>query len=152
MPSQALLDAVTRHLEPRRLVASQIHVTPPRYRRIGVQATLHLACGADAWLAEASARERLDAFLDPLSGGPDGTGWPFGRPVYRSEVMALLAGTTGVDRVTGLGLIAGAGGPTCDNVELCPHELVRPGRHRLQVETEVARNLKRSEPHECESH
>jgi len=150
MPSQALLDAVARHLEPRRLVASQIHVAPPRYRRISVEATLHLACGADAQHAERAARARIDAFLDPLSGGPDGTGWPFGRPVYRSEVMALLAGTVGIDRVTQLGLRAGADGPTCDNVELCPHELVRPGRHRLHIETQIARNLKRSEPHECE--
>jgi len=146
LPSRALLDAVERHLDARRLVTSEIRAIAPRYRRIGVAATLHVACDTDPVRVRRAAQAALRSFLDPLDGGPDGTGWPFGRTVYRTEVMALLAGVPGVARVTALGL---QGDGTCGNVELCPHELVRPGAVRLVIETDIARNLKRSDAHEC---
>jgi hypothetical protein len=149
----------------------------PRYRRVGVRATLHLECDAEAQAVLAAADARLTTFLDPLDGGPEGRGWPFGRTVYRSEVMALLAATPGVRRVTHLSLTtyrrsaaaSAAGGDCsscgdasaapssampaghCDNVELCAHELVAPGRNRFTLQADMAMNLKRSDAHECES-
>ena len=198
MPSRDLLDAVERYLDVRRLVTSEIHAIAPRYRRVGVEATLRLACEADPALVLRAATARIKAFFDPLEGGPDGGGWPFGRTVYRTEVMALLADVPGVASVTGLGLISGAGsgssaggngngnggcgcggncggncgcsggssggcgcantgasgaagGGRCDNVELCPHELVMTGSLRLAIVSEIGRNLKRSDAHECQS-
>jgi hypothetical protein len=44
----------------------------------------------------------LERFLDPRTGGTDGTGWPFGRNVYVSELYELLEGITGVDYVPDL--------------------------------------------------
>jgi len=151
MPSRTMLDAIAHHLAPRRLVAGELHVIAPRYRRVAVQATLHLSCNADAQSVVRAAHASLDAFLDPLRGGPDGTGWPFGRAIYHSEILALLARVPSVARVTALGLIAGSGQPVCDRIELCAHELVRAGRHRLRIETAIPRILQRSEPPECES-
>jgi predicted phage baseplate assembly protein len=155
MPSRALLDAVERYLDARRLVTSEIHAIAPRYRRVGVDATLHLACEAAPAEVLRTATARLRAFFDPLEGGPDGGGWPFGRTVYRTEVMALLADVPGVGRVTDLGLQSGnetgcGGTGRCDNIELCPHELVMPGRMRLAIMSDTGRNLRRSDPHECE--
>lgn len=152
MPSRALLDAVARHLEPRRLVTSELHVRPPRYRRVAVHATLHADCTAhDAAEITRAAAARIDAFLDPLTGGPHGSGWPIGRTVYRNELMALLAQTPGVARVSELGLNGPCGqGACCGNVELCDDELVRPGPHRLRVTSVQPLNLRRSDPHECE--
>lgn len=190
MPSRALLDAVERWLDPRRLVTSEIHAVAPHYRRVGVAATLHLACEADPTAVLRIASARFDAFLDPLTGGLDGRGWPFGRTVYRTEVMALLADVPGVASVTALGLSSGGDGAAtaaaggggcgggcgscggscggtcgsgcggsadaigtgrCDNIELCAHELVRPGSKRFLIESGTARQLKRSDAHECES-
>jgi predicted phage baseplate assembly protein len=151
MPSRALLDAVARYLEPRRLVTSELRVIPPCYRRVAVQATLNLDCDVDADALLALAIATIDAFFDPLTGGPDGSGWPIGRTVYRSEVMALLADVPGVIRVTDFGLRErGDDSPRCDNVELCPFELVVPGRHRIAVSTFLPRNLTRSDAHECQ--
>ena len=177
MPSRALLDAVQRHLAPRRLVTSEIVAIAPRYRRVGVAATLHLQCEVEPRAVLAAAAARVDAFLDPLDGGPDGRGWPFGRTLYRSELMALLVATTGVRHVTAFafltgtaasaGAAAGAGsdcgcaarpagatngpGGRCDNVVLCAHELPVPGRHRLQWEADIPPTLTRSDAHDCES-
>jgi phage-related baseplate assembly protein len=155
LPSRALLDALEDYLEPRRLVTSEIRAIAPHYRHVAVNATLHLACDTKAEEVLAAAVESISAFFDPLDGGPDRTGWPIGRAVYRSEMMALLADIPGVARVTSLTLQSSCcgeqSGGSCDNIELCAHELVVPGKHRLLVESEVARSLKRSDPHECES-
>jgi len=172
MPSRALLERVRAHLEPRRLVTSEVQVIAPRYRRVAVQALLHLQPEIDAADTLRSAQAAIDRFFDPLTGGPEGSGWPVGRPVYRSEVMALLAALPGVARVTGFGLLAGGRGGAisggaagcgcaacsgasgvnarCDNVELCAHELVRPGRHQLRAQPPLPLDLQRSLPHECE--
>jgi hypothetical protein len=42
---------------------------------------------------------RLFSFLNPLIGGPDGTGWPFGRDLFVSDIMAALLAVPGVDFV-----------------------------------------------------
>ena len=39
----------------------------------------------------------LYRLFHPLLGGPDGTGWPFGRAVQSHEVHAALAAIPGVD-------------------------------------------------------
>ncbi|HSW23711.1 MAG TPA: putative baseplate assembly protein [Burkholderiaceae bacterium] len=152
MPSRALLDAVARYLEPRRLVTSELHVRPPRYRRLAVHATLHIDCTAhEANDVLREANTRLDAYLDALIGGPDGTGWPIGRPVYRNELLALLAGLSGVARVSDLGLNGPCGqGACCGNVVLCDDELVRPGKHRLRIQSAQPLNLRRSDAHVCD--
>jgi predicted phage baseplate assembly protein len=167
MPSRALLDAVEDYLQRRRLVTSEIHAIAPSYRRISVAAVLHLACEADAAKTLQRAQAALDRFLDPLRGGPANTGWEFGRTVYRSEVFALLAAVDGVVRITELTLIDGfpstsatkscgcvgtkASSGHCDNIDLCVHELVRPGRHRLTIQSAIPQNLVRSDAHECGS-
>jgi hypothetical protein len=38
----------------------------------------------------------LYRFLNPLTGGPDQTGWPFGRPVYPSDIVTILQNIPGV--------------------------------------------------------
>jgi hypothetical protein len=117
---------------------------------VGVYASLQLDCEAKPEAIRKLAIATLDAFFDPLTGGPDGGGWPIGRTVYRNEVMALLANMNGVVRVTGLGLQTGCDPVRCNNVELCQHELVVPGRHHLQMITNLSQELKRSKAHECE--
>ena len=46
-----------------------------------------------------AARYALYRYLSPLAGGPQGTGWPFGRPVHAFELSAVLAEVPGVATV-----------------------------------------------------
>ena len=75
----------------------------------------------------------LDAFFDPVAGGPDRTGWPLGRDVYRAEVMQVIDQTPGVDHVLTLELIAQGCAPNCGNVCLRPTWLVAGGVHNIEV-------------------
>jgi hypothetical protein len=126
-----LLDAVNRALQPHRPVTTELHVVGPRYVRVTVTATLHTA-GAPAGLARL-AQAALDDWFDPLTGGPDGTGWPLGRGVPASDVLRVLAGLPGVRYVDGLGLSADDATAACDNLELCPTDLVDSQTHWITV-------------------
>ena len=75
----------------------------------------------------------IDRFLDPMAGGPDGRGWPFGRDVYRSEVLQVIDNVPGVDYVESLELFAGEDEAPCGNVCVSLRCLVTPGEHELEV-------------------
>jgi predicted phage baseplate assembly protein len=153
MPGSDMLRAVARYLERRRLVTTEVHVVAPHYVGVTVSATLHLKAGTDASAAAvaSTARATLAAFFNPLTGGPDAGGWPAGRGVYRTEVMALLASLDHVARVTDLGLLVeGDSSPRCSNVEICPADLIASGPHQIAVRVGPAsRALRRSVEHEC---
>ena len=132
-PSRALLDRVERYLRRRKTIGTRLVVAPPDYVEVTVSATLRAVSGADAAAVNARAVAALDGFLDPLHGGPSGLGWPFGRDVYRAEVLALLDGIDGVDAVTSLELEADGGEPDCGNVCVGPTQLVVSGTHAVEV-------------------
>jgi hypothetical protein len=54
---------------------------------------------------------RLDQFLDPIVGGPDGTGWPLGRSLFLGELYGLIDGLPGVDHVPDIHVTSDEGTP-----------------------------------------
>ena len=133
VPSAGLKSAVAAYLEARRIVGTRVEVTGPDYLEVTVQATVGaFPTAGKAQLQQAIVAE-LNAFLDPLTGGPDKTGWPFGRDIYRTEIMQTIAQVPGVDRVESLSLLANGCGPMCGNLCLKPSWLVTPGAHRIEV-------------------
>lgn len=147
-PGAAMLTAVERYFGHRRLVTTEVHAVAPHYVGVVVAATLHLSAEATGESVAAEAQDTLDRFFDPLLGGPQGTGWPAGRGVYRSEVLAMLASVRDVERVTDLWLhVDDEATPRCGNVEVCPTDLIASGRHRFTVP--AVRIVRRSTEHEC---
>jgi predicted phage baseplate assembly protein len=140
-PSAGTRAAVARFLGRHRLIGTRIVVAGPEYLEIAVRATVRAFPGVDPAGLRARIIEALDRFFHPLTGGPDGQGWPFGRDVYRSEVLQLLDEAPGVDHVLALELVAGCGcsggigaiGGHCGNVCIGPLGLVASGRHEIQV-------------------
>jgi hypothetical protein len=98
-PSTELIASVGSYLEERRLLGTVIHVVGPRYTTVGVQVTLYLDSDAKEQEVSERATQELLRFFDPLRGGQDGGGWPFGRNVYVSEIYNLLDRLPGVDFV-----------------------------------------------------
>jgi hypothetical protein len=111
---QEMLGAIKRDLEPRKLLTTRLHVVEPRYVTLRLKTTLVLKPGALEKAATGGTRESeqqgvvelavaaLREFFDPLRGGPERRGWPFGRSIYVSEIYALLDGLAGVDYVSQL--------------------------------------------------
>jgi predicted phage baseplate assembly protein len=131
-PSRGLLRAVAGQLEPRRVVGTRIEVTGPVYTEVAVRARVQPLGDVPAGPLADAVAAAVDAFLDPLTGGPDEDGWPLGRDVVRSEVLQVIDGVPGVDHVVELDLLRG-GCPTCGNVCLEPLALVAAGTHAIEV-------------------
>jgi len=108
-PGPDLLAGLAAFFEPRRLLGTRLHVVGPRYVPVDVGADLVVADDAAPAAVLADARAALAGFLDPLTGGPDGAGWPFGRPVWVSEVYAVLGAVPLVSYVEGVALTTGDG-------------------------------------------
>jgi predicted phage baseplate assembly protein len=133
-PGAEMIEAVRRHLDRRRTLATEVHVVAPEYTRVAVHARLNVEAHTDAAKLTAQARQALDDFFDPLRGGPDGAGWPVGRDVFRSEVLALLGDLPGVVYVDAFGLRAGdETEPRCGNLPVCRNSLIASGNHQISV-------------------
>jgi predicted phage baseplate assembly protein len=136
-PSSTLLRRVASYLNRRRIIGSRIEVTGPVYRTVAVQAQVRLAGGASKTALQQRVVAALNAFLHPLTGGPAGTGWPFGRDVYRAEMLQVIDQVPGVDYVATFSLFVDGCvcDPQCGNVCLAPTELVAAGSHEIEVLT-----------------
>jgi hypothetical protein len=110
----------------------RIVIRPPDYVAVGVEADIFVTSLEQAATAEKKAREALDRFLHPLFGGTDGTGWEFGRPIWKSDVFSTLERIDEVDRVENLRFrFRGTTDP--DRVVIGPNELLASDQHVLAI-------------------
>ena len=132
-PSSGLIGAVRNYLDLRRMICTRLEVVGPSYVSIAVEAQVTITPGVAASAVQSAVLAVLDAFLDPLTGGPAGLGWPFGRSVYRAEILQKITTVPGVDFVTGLRLTADNSEPQCGDIPICPTWLVSSGAHVIEV-------------------
>ena len=83
--------------------------------------------------AETSLRAELNRYIHPLTGGPCGTGWEFGRDICLSEIIALAEGVEDVDHVEKIVLLAGGRAYEGD-VPLGRYALPFSGEHGANLE------------------
>lgn len=133
VPSVALRRTVGAYLMRRRVIGTRVEVVGPTYRKVSVQARVQSAERVNRESLRRRISEALDRFFDPLVGGPEGTGWPFGRDVYRSEVLQLIDETAGVENVLSLQLLDENGKQQCGNLCIGPTGLVDAVEHEIEV-------------------
>jgi hypothetical protein len=132
-PSAGLLQTVKRYLDRRRIVCTRIEVVGPQYLEVRVSGRVRVRPHTNAARVRTAIVEALDAFLDPRRGGRKGLGWPFGRDVYRGEILQVIDEVPGVDYVMELTLSPGAGKPQCGNLPVCATWLVASGAHEIEI-------------------
>ena len=132
-PSRELKRTVRAYLHRRRVIGTRVEVVGPEYVELAVRASVKATLAVSKAALQGKISEALNRFFDPLGGGPDKTGWPFGRDVYRSEVMQVIEEVPGVDHVLSLELLMGCGRATCGNVCLGPTSVVGAGAHEIKV-------------------
>lgn len=138
VPEPTLLEAITQRLEECRVIGTRISVEPPGYRGITVEATLRSAPGANPNRLKADAERALYEYLHPISGGPDGTGWPFGRSVTIGEIYSVLQRVPGAEVIDSVYLFSanaetGEGREATPRLELKPNVLVFSIGHVVNV-------------------
>jgi predicted phage baseplate assembly protein len=138
VPEATLLEAITQRLEECRVIGTRISVEPPGYRGVTVEATVRPAPGANANRLKADAERALYEYLHPINGGPDGTGWPFGRPVTIGEIYSVLQRVPGAEVVDTVNLFGtnaetGESKEATQRLELKPNVLVFSVGHSVTV-------------------
>jgi predicted phage baseplate assembly protein len=111
-------------------IAGQLHVVGPDYLEVGVVAVVAPANIQHAGPVLQDVTTTLQSFLNPLRGGPDGKGWPFGRDVYLSDVAAIVEAIAGVDYIATLELTLG-GTPHGEVVQVPEDRIVVAGPLRV---------------------
>src|SRR5262249_47329848 len=99
MPNNTTLQAVCAYLDEHRLLTSELYVVGAIYRKIKVGVQLVVQSGADLATVKNTAQNSLTTFFHPLTGGNDGTGWPFGGEIYYSDVYRQILDVDGVLRI-----------------------------------------------------
>jgi predicted phage baseplate assembly protein len=143
VPPLETMARITGYLDERRLVGTRLVVEPPRYRWL----TVVVSASARRPFRAEDVREQVLAavygMFHPLTGGPDGTGWPFGRSVQAHEVAAVLARLPGIEMSRDLSValfpadangIPGQRGAPVERLDLAPNELVFSYEHQIRVQ------------------
>lgn len=111
----------------------RIFVGPPKYVSVSVEVTVVAKSFDVVASAEQSVRQKLDAFLHPLTGGPANEGWDFGRDLAASDLYALLEDIDDVDHIATLRMVFGDSSSE-DKVDVDDDALVASGTHKISMD------------------
>jgi hypothetical protein len=145
VPDPGLLCEVADRLAEARLLTAEVFVRAPAYRVVRLRADLSGA-PADRLKVSTVVGDALRRFLDPLVGGDDGTGWPFGEALRPSAVLRAAQQALGdMADVTAvaIGIDGAEPAQTCDDVPLRAGDLpaVREVRTRVVPAVEPGEGL-----------
>ncbi|MFN8075931.1 MAG: putative baseplate assembly protein [Kineosporiaceae bacterium] len=141
---EELSSAVADHLEGHRLLTTTVAIGRPTYLGVSVAALVRAQPGLRRETVKEAAEAALYRHVNPVTGGLDGQGWPFGRPLNIGEVYSVLNAVpevAGIDQVTlftaDLARPAGPGRvsqtPEGNVVQPEPHGLLASCDHLVEV-------------------
>jgi hypothetical protein len=81
-------EAVAAYLAKTRMVASEVFVEPAAFRPVTISLSI-TASPSDTGALRTSIEQALQTYFDPLIGGDDGNGWPFGGFVRPSSLLRI---------------------------------------------------------------
>jgi hypothetical protein len=141
-PDQLELNAVDvqrleAYLDERRMLTTRLDLRPPAYYWVACKVQLRASPGVDQAQVEQDALNRLYRFLNPLTGGPDGKGWPFGRDLFTSDVYQCLQGMPDVQFIRGVEMHKAqpggeAQGKPVESLEVITHGVIASGIHEIE--------------------
>jgi predicted phage baseplate assembly protein len=94
--TDALREHLRAYLDQRRLLGTQLVIDAPHYHWVVTRVSVRREPGADFEAVRKAVQERLYRFLNPLTGGRGGRGWPFGVPLSSADIFAELRDVPGV--------------------------------------------------------
>jgi len=113
-PDRLFLDTVCRHLDPRRLVTTELFLRGPDYKDIWITVGINVVAGAAVATVREAVKQALLQFLAPINQAQAGlgndpasalnspqyaggqNGWPLRKAVTDRELLAVASRVTGV--------------------------------------------------------
>jgi len=134
-----LFGQIRSHLEPRRVLGTTIQIGTPYYQGVSAAVLVHATAGRSVDLVRERALEALYHWINPVTGGPGGAGWPFDVHLSAGATAEMLAALDGIDSVEEVLLFevdvrnrnrVGAGK---ELIQLTPESLFLSHQHRVVV-------------------
>jgi len=130
VPSSDLLDRVYTFLETRRLATTELVVVGPEYVRIDVDADIVVDSLNHVSDVERTVTQAIRRYLHPIHGGPNNSGWDFGRLPQRFDLYVLIERIAGVSHIRNLHMTTVADRSGAEKTE---HFLICCGQHRVTM-------------------
>jgi predicted phage baseplate assembly protein len=139
VPSEETLAKIARRLDECRVIGSRVLIEPPRYAGITIVARIKALPRYSPARLQEGVLTALYSYFHPITGGTDGTGWQFGRPVNLGEVYSVMQAVRGTELIEDLRLfgadpITGKRGTAVQTLPLDPHALVFSYDHQVLIE------------------
>jgi len=134
-----LAEEVRNYLDERRLLGTRLEISNPAYQQVAVEVLIKARPGSNRKQIIVDVNKLLYRYLNPITGGPAGTGWPFGRTLSASEVFALVQKIENVDSIEEIALFpidpkSGKKLESSTKIRVSPDALICSGIHEVTVE------------------
>lgn len=133
VPCEGFIKTIQNHLDMHRLVTTDVYVVGPEYVKVSVKCKVRIKKKSSPDKVTKRVQDALEGFLDPLKGGVDEKGWPFGRALYLSEIYQVIDKVEGVDYATGVSITAEGYPHDGDAISIPPTALVYSGEHEMEI-------------------
>ncbi len=138
VPSEETMERILNALDGARLVGTRVIIEPPVYQGVTVVAQVKAKPKISVVRVREEASAVLHRYFNPLVGGPDGKGWPWGRPIQSGEAYTALQEIRGVDfveeiRLFGANPVTGERGQATTRLELAASAIAFSYEHQIRV-------------------
>ncbi len=131
--SQEVIQEVQQYLDERRMLTTVVKIGQPDYIWVSVDARLKTRHDMDPETIRREAMNKLYRFLNPVTGGVEQNGWPFGRDLYISEIYAMLQSVPGVEYIEHVKLWLEGKKEPQDRITMSANSLLASAEHRIAV-------------------
>jgi predicted phage baseplate assembly protein len=140
VPARQSLEAVENYFagsdRPLAALGARIVVRPAHFVLVELEIAVVIDGRVDRSQVVLGLVRAANSYLDPLTGGNSGQGWPLGAPVTYRRLVAAIAAAEGVQSVRRIGvMVAGRISPPCRDAELPSFALPWPGNHIVLPES-----------------
>ncbi|MFC1944160.1 putative baseplate assembly protein [Chloroflexota bacterium] len=92
-------EEIQAYLDERRLLGTRLEITVPKYVPVAVEARIKGNPETDYNKVADEIEQALYNYINPVYGGPDGKGWPFGGGISLSQLYAMIQMTSDFDYI-----------------------------------------------------
>lgn len=137
-PKKEDIAALAAYMDERRMLTTRLEITAPAYQWVAVKVKLRAAPGASPARVEQETLNRLNAYLNPLIGGPNHAGWPFGRDLFVSDVYQCLQGLPDVLFIRSVEMYAvqpegQPSGSPVEQIDVLDHSVIVSAKHSVEL-------------------
>ncbi len=131
-------EKVQAYLDERRLLATRLEIASPEYTQVAVVVQVRARRHSVPERIADDVEKKLYQYINPVCGGADGTGWPFGRSLSLPEVYAALQGIRNVDyveevRIFPVDTASGERQEAVAKIDVSPQGLICSHKHEVTV-------------------